>query len=195
MSIWSIALTLFLVANPIGNTPLIVALIKDFTLERQKQILFRESIYSYLLLIFFLFLGEQFLETIHIEKYAVSISGGVLLFIVALNMIFPAKRSANKEKIMQEPFIVPIATPMLTGGGVLSTMMIYAAKEQNNLKIALAATIAWVFVTAVVVSSVYLMRILGRSGLIAMEQLMGMILTMISTEIIVRGVKLFIEAQ
>jgi MarC family membrane protein len=195
VSIWSIALTLFLVANPIGNTPLIVSLIKDFSLERQKRILFRECIFAYVLLIFFLFLGEQFLETIHIEPYAVSISGGVLLFLVALNMIFPAKYSNGKEKKVQEPYIVPIATPMITGGGVLSTVMIYSAKEQNNIKIALAATIAWVFVTAVVLSSVYLMRILGRSGLLAMEQLMGMILAMISTEIIVRGVKLFIEAQ
>jgi multiple antibiotic resistance protein len=195
VSLWSIALTLFLVANPIGNVPLIVTLIKDFDLERQKRILLREAIYSYLIVLFFLFLGEQFLQMIQIQQYAVSISGGVLLFIVALNMIFPSRETNGKERKAQEPYIVPIATPLITGGGVLSTVMIYAAKEQNNMKIALAATIAWVFVTIFVVSSVYLMRLLGKSGLLAMEQLMGMILSMISVEIMVKGVKLFIEAQ
>ena len=195
MSIWSIALTLFLVANPIGNVPLIVPLIKDFDIERQKRILFRESCYSYLLVIFFVFLGEQFLQMIQIQQYAVSISGGVILFIVALNMIFSSMQLNGKEKKLQEPYIVPIATPLITGGGVLSTVMIYASKEQNELKMALAATVAWVFVTIFVVSSIYLMRLVGRSGLMAMQQLMGMILSMIATEIIVKGITLFIEVQ
>lgn len=194
MSIWSIALTLFLVANPIGNTPAFVALVKDFEFNRQKKILFREAIFSFLIALVFLFIGERFLNLIQIQSYAVSISGGTLLFLVALNMIFPPKRNGTTTSKPIEPFIVPIATPLITGGGVLSTIMIYSAKEQNDLKIALAIVVAWSAVTVIVVSAAYLQKILGKRGLLALEQLMGMILSMISTEIIVKGIKLFIGA-
>jgi len=192
MTIWSIALTFFLVANPIGNTPAFVTLVKDFPFERQRIILFREALFSYLLAIFFLFIGEHFLELIQIQPYAVSVSGGILLFLVALNMIFPPRATNGKERKPVEPFIVPIATPLISGGGVLSTIMIYSAKEQNDLKLFWAICIAWVGVVAVVVSSAYLQKIFGRRGLLALEQLMGMILAMISMEIIVKGVLMFL---
>ena len=194
MSIWSIALTFFLVANPIGNIPAFVSLVKDFDFNRQRIILFRESIFSFLIAIFFLFLGEPFLRTINIAPYAVSISGGTLLFLVSLEMIFPPSDDNSKSKELQEPFIVPIATPLITGGGVLTTILIYSAKEQNDLKITLAAIIAWTFVTLVVVSASYLQRILGRRGLLAMEQLMGMLLSMMSMEIIVKGLKVYMQS-
>jgi multiple antibiotic resistance protein len=193
MSVWSIALTLFLVANPIGNTPAFVSLVKDFEFERQRKILFREAIISFLLAVFFLFIGDHFLEAIQIAPYAVSVSGGTLLFLVALKMIFPPKMPNGKDKKPQEPFIVPIATPLISGGGVLSTIMIYSAKEQNDLKIFFAIIIAWIGVTLVVVSSAYLQKILGRRGLLALEQLMGMILAMISMEIIVKGILMFMK--
>lgn len=194
MSVWSIALTLFLVANPIGNTPAFVALVKDFEFDRQKKILFREGVFSFLIALFFLFIGERFLHIIQIQQYAVNISGGTLLFLVAINMIFPPKQSVSISQKPVEPFIVPIATPLITGGGTLSTIMIYSAREQNDLKIALSIVIAWIGVIMVIVSAAYLQRILGKRGLLALEQLMGMILCMMSTEIIVKGVKLFLEA-
>lgn len=193
MTVWSIALTLFLVANPIGNTPAFVTLVKDFAFERQKIILFREAVISFLLAVFFLFIGEHFLSAIQIQPYAVSISGGTLLFLVALNMIFPPQNANGKDKKPQEPFIVPIATPLIAGGGTLSTIMIYSAKEQNDLKMFLAICIAWIGVIFVVVSSAYLQKVFGKRGLLALEQLMGMILTMISMEIIVKGVMMFMQ--
>lgn len=193
MSLWELALTLFLVANPIGNVPAFLSLVKQFDFSRQKAILFRESIFSFLLAIFFLFVGERFLEIIQIEQYAVSCAGGMLLFIVALRMIFPPNPPEDKEQRHQEPFIVPIATPLISGGGVLSTMMILSAKEQNNLQLFFASCIAWLLVTIVVVSSAYLQKLLGKRGLVALEQLMGMILSLISMEIIVKGITVFLK--
>ncbi len=194
MSIFSIALTMFLVANPIGNTPAFVSLVKEYDFERQKKILFRESLFSFLIALFYLFLGEPFLATIGIQPYAVSLSGGILLFLVALGMIFPKNSGDGSGVKPQEPFIVPIATPLISGGGVFTTVMIYARLEQNYSKMVVAMTIAWLFVTLVVVSAAYLQKILGRRGLLAMEQLMGMILTMISMGIIVNGVSMFVQA-
>ena len=187
MSLWQIALALFLVANPIGNIPAFVSLVKDFSFSEQKKILFREAIFSFLIAFVFLFIGEPFLDALHIEKYAVSVCGETLLFIVALNMIFPPTESEQEVSKRQPPFIVPIATPLITGGGVLSTMMIYANQVQNTFTIVAALVVAYLGVTIVVVSAVYLQTILGRRGLLAMEQLMGMMLALLSMELIVKG--------
>lgn len=192
MIVFTIALTLFLVANPIGNTPTFVSLVKDFDFARQRAILFREALFSLLIAFFFLFIGEPFLEMIHIEQYSVSISGGILLFVVALNMIFPPKPIGGNDKKPQEPFIVPIATPLISGGGVFTTIIIYAKQDMGMLLLSLGILVAWTAIIAVVVSSVYLQQILGRRGLLAMEQLMGMLLAMLSTEIIVSGVHNFV---
>lgn len=191
-SIWQLALTLFLVANPIGNTPAFVALVKDFEFKKQTQILFRESIFSFLIAFIFIFIGEPFLKALQIQDYSLSLCGGILLTLVAINMIFPPLESAGDTKIKQEPFIVPIATPLITGGGVLSTIMIYAGREQNDTKIALACVIAWIAVTIIVVSAAYLQKILGKRGLLAMEQLMGMMLAMLSMQLIVNGMQKFV---
>lgn len=196
MSVWALALTIFFVANPIGNTPAFVALVKEFDFSRQKRILFREAVFSYLLAIFFLYLGQLFLSAIQVHTYAVSVSGGTLLFLVAVNMIFPPEEEEHKEeKHRVEPFIVPIATPLISGGGVLSTIMIYSGMGYGYPKMTAATTIAYAAVIVVVVSAAYLQKILGTRGLIALEQFMGMILSMISIQIIVTGIKSFIIAQ
>ncbi len=191
MSVWSIALAFFLVANPIGNTPAFVSLVKDFEFSKQKKILFREALFSFFIALGFLFIGEPFLQTLSIQRYAVSMCGGILLFTVAINMIFPRESDESSSRTLQEPFIVPIATPLISGGGVMTTILIYAKREQNLAKILLACVIAWTAIIAIVVSAAYLQKILGKRGLLALEQLMGMLLSMLSMELIVKGLHAF----
>lgn len=193
MSVWSIALTFFLVANPIGLIPTLLALVKDFDFAKQQAILFRESLFSFFIAMAFLFAGEPFMKTLMIPQYAMSISGGMLLFIVAIRMIFPPESDLSRKGLPQEPFIVPIATPMISGGGIMTTLLIYAKREQNLPKILLASFIAWFFVIVVVMSGTYLQKILGKRGLLAMEQLMGMLLSMLSMEIVVKGFHMFYD--
>ncbi|HXF28851.1 MAG TPA: MarC family protein, partial [Chlamydiales bacterium] len=138
MQLSQIALTLFLVANPIGNTPACAFLVKSFPFERQRKILFREAIFSFIIAVTFLFVGGPILEALHIKSYALSLTGGTILFILALKMIFPPTMSEDGPGLQQEPFIVPIAIPLVSGGGVLSTVMIFAEQEQNTPKVFLA---------------------------------------------------------
>ncbi len=187
-------LTLFLVANPIGNTPAFVSLVKEFDFEKQRKILFRESLFSCLFAIFFLFLGDAFLQCLSIEPYSLSLSGGLLLLLVALKMIFPDPPVAESHVQKREPFIVPIAIPLITGGGVLTNIMVNAKEMQNNLKFLGAILVTWIAVTAVVVSAPYIQKFLGKRGLLALEQLMGMILAMISIQILVNGTGLFLTS-
>ncbi len=193
MLIFNIALTLFLVANPIGNIPTFVSLVKDFEFSRQRSILIREAIFSMILAYGFLFLGGPFLNLIRIDQYSVSIAGGILLFIVALNMVFPEAPDQSKEKPLQEPFIVPIATPLICGGGVFTTLIIHSQNNTSLLSLSLGILVAWLGVIGVVSSAAYLQKILGKRGLLAMEQLMGMLLTMLAVEIIGSGIHTFIS--
>lgn len=194
-SILSIALTFFLVTNPIGNSPAIVALIKDYDFARQKKIMLREALISLALALFFQYFGEFFLTQLHVQDFAVTLCGGILLFLVALNMIFALSQPAEMVTLKQEPFIVPIATPLLSGPGLLTIIMLYSREIDNNLKISAAILLAWVGVTFVLVVAPYLQKILGKRGLVALEQLMGMILSMIAMEMIVKGFALFFKVM
>jgi multiple antibiotic resistance protein len=184
----------FIVTNPIGNSPAIIALIKQYPIREQQKILLRESVFALLLAIFFLFLGDAFLKCLKIENYAIRISGGILLFIVAVKMIFSVKNDGEPEKPKQHPFLVPIATPLLSGAGLLAVILLYSKQEANDLKVLGAILIAWIGITAILVLAPYLQVFLGKRGLSAFEQLMGMLLAMISIEMIVRGASLFLTA-
>lgn len=194
MSIFQLALYFFVVTNPIGNSPTIVALVKDYSLKEQQKILFREAMFALLLAIFFLFLGNTFLTCLRIDQYALQISGGILLFIVALRMIFSTPHTHTAQGPKQAPFIVPIATPLLSGAGLFATIMIYALQEQNNLKVLSGILLAWVGITPILVFAPYLQLLLGKRGLLALEQLMGMILVMIAIDLVVSGSAHFITA-
>lgn len=193
-SLFQNALTFFLVTNPIGNSPTILALVKDFSFKDQKRIILREALFSLIVALFFQYLGEIFLSALHIETYAVTLCGGTLLFLVALQMIFAiAKKSDHTAALKQEPFIVPIATPLLSGPGLLTIIMLKSQLEQNNLNITLSILIAWIGVFAVMAAAPYLQKILGKRGLIALEQFMGLLLAIIAMGMIVKGVNLFLD--
>ncbi len=193
MTLFQIAIIFFLVTNPIGNTPTILALVKDYDFNRQRWILFREGVFSLLIALFFQYLGETFLKSLNISNYALTLCGGILLFLVALKMIFPKSEENDRAQVKQEPFIVPIATPLMSGPGLMTMIMINAKLEANNLKITGAILLAFSGVIAIMLIAPYLQKIIGRRGLLALEQVMGMILGLIAMEMIVKGSHLFVD--
>lgn len=192
MGMFDIALMLFIIANPIGGIPIFVSLVKDFDFRKQRTILLRESVISMFLAFFFLYLGGPFVQSLHIDMFAIKLGGGIVVFLIASSMIFPHHSDGKGSKsLSQEPFIVPIATPLITGAGVFASIMIVA--ETAPLAVVSSAIfIAWVAVIIIVTASAYFQKILGKRGLIALEQLMGMILMMIGVELFLSGVGLFI---
>lgn len=191
-SIFPIAVKFFFIANPIGNTPAIVALVKDYSFEQQKKIILREGVIALLIALFFQFFGEYFLNLLNIQDFALTLTGGTILFLVALGMIFNFDHETKKAKTKIEPFIVPIATPIITGPGLMALIMLYSRLENDDIKITSAILLAWVGVLVVLASAPYLQRAVGQRGLIALEQLMGMILAFIATEMFVKGVSMFL---
>jgi len=193
MSLFQIAIIFFLVTNPIGNTPTILALVKDYDFNRQRWILFREGVFSLLIALFFQYFGEFFLQMLNASSYALTLCGGILLFLVALKMIFPLSEAHTSNKPKQEPFIVPIATPLMSGPGLMTIIMINSKLEANNWKITGAILLAFSGVIAIMLIAPYLQRIIGKRGLLALEQVMGMVLGLIAMEMVVKGVNLFVE--
>lgn len=188
MSLLTIAFTFFLVANPIGNSPAIIALIKDLEFERQKKVMLRESLLALLLALFFQHLGEMFLSELQIRIYTLRLSGGILLLIVSLGMIFSSSQKKTGEKALKkEPLFVPIATPLITGPALLTIIMFISQQEQNDLKVSLAIGLTWIGVTSSLFAAPYLNRILGKRGLIALEQLMGLFLALMAIGMMVQG--------
>jgi len=195
LGLFALASNFFLIANPIGNIPTVVALVKDFPLERQRIIVLREAIFALMVAIGFQFIGRELLNYLQIKTYAVSITGGLLLFFVAIRMMFPSHGPKEKSALKQEPFLVPIATPTISGGGVMSSIMIYSGLTENPLLVTSALLVAWCAVIPVMFLSIYLKKILGNRGILALEQLMGMVLVLLSMKLLVQGFRIFVTGQ
>lgn len=194
MSIYELALQLFLITNPIGNSPAILALIKNYDFKRQQWIVLRETTFALLLALFFQAVGEPVLDALGIQDYALSMCGGVLILLAGLGMIFPQHENETESKgFHREPYIVPIATPLLSGAGLLTYIMVFSKKLDNPLEMTGAILICWVGVFAVMLAAPYLMRLLGKRGMYALEQLMGFMLALIAVGMIIKGVSFFLS--
>lgn len=194
-SLFSLALTFFIIANPVGNSPAIAALIKDYSFERQKLIMFREAMIAIPIAFFFQFIGEYFLDLIQVKGYALSLCGGILLFFVALDMIFPTDKTVDGQTKKKEPFVFPIATPLISGPGLMTVIMVYSKKVGDHLVISSAIGLCFAAVTVVLMTAPYLQKFLGKKGLLALEQLMGLLVCMIAIDMITSGAGAFIQGN
>ncbi|MCH9621528.1 MAG: hypothetical protein S4CHLAM20_09500 [Chlamydiia bacterium] len=185
MTILSAAISLFLVFNVLGNIPFYIALLRKYTPKRQKLILTRELIFSFIILLGFAFFGEAILKGIGISEGTLGISGGIILFIIAMTMIFPKHSSEGVPD--HEPFIVPIAIPGMAGPGSITAVMLYANTFQEKWAlpiIILAALIPSLILLLIASNIKYLV---GEKGLIAFERLGGLLICFIAIQMIASG--------
>jgi multiple antibiotic resistance protein len=191
MDILSAVITLFLIMDPLGNVPVFLAVLKQVPPERRRKILVREVLIAYAVLLFFLMVGESALRLLQIQQETISIAGGIVLFLIALRMVFP-QTGTLEESSAGEPLVVPLAIPLIAGPSTLATLLLLRADTGSTLKLWLAMTIAWFATAAILVAAPFFYRALGERGLIAMERLMGMVLVMISVQMFLNGVATFI---
>jgi multiple antibiotic resistance protein len=192
MDILSAVITLWLIMDPLGNVPVFLAVLKRVAPERRRKILIREVLIAYAVLIFFLLVGERALALLQIEQETISIAGGIVLFLIAIRMIFPAAGGLD-DSSEGEPLVVPLAIPLIAGPSTLATLLLLRATTESMLELWLATTIAWVATAAILIAAPFFYRALGERGLIAMERLMGMVLVMISVQMFLNGVSTFLN--
>ena len=194
MTLFSIALSLFLLMDPIGNVPLYISFLKGIPPERQRKIIVRELLIALGIIILFAFLGEGLMNFLNVREDTVQIAGGIILFLLCLKMIFPVPHDPNESLPHEtEPFIVPLAVPLVAGPGVLAAVMIYAKQENNEWVMLGAILIAWIFSLVILLASSLLKKFLGWRGIIALERLMGLILTLISIQMLLSGISSFVQ--
>ena len=195
MTTLSAALLLFLIMDPLGNVPVFLAVLKQVAPERRRKILIREVLIAYAVLLFFLLVGEQVLELLQIQQETISIAGGIVLFLIALRMIFPAEGAGLGEGVEGEPFIVPMAIPLVAGPSGMAAVMLMGSNEPERLgEWSLALLIAWGATAAILFSATMLYKLLGIRALTAIERLMGMLLVAISVQMFLDGLGTYLTS-
>lgn len=189
----SIAVLLFLIMDPFGNMIVVNSLVSKLTPKRQVLTVVREGCIATVILILAALFGQAILKTLGLEEHALRLAGGIVLFLIALGMLFPSKRILDDEGD-EAPLIVPIAMPLIAGPSALS-MVILFAKDQQFPVVAGGVLIASLASTSVLAVSSKIYNFLGRRGAIAVERLMGMLLIMISVQMVLDGVDAFLVAR
>ena len=199
MTITSAAITLFLVMDPLGNIPIFLSLLEEIEPRRRLRIIIREMLMALAILLVFLFFGKYILTGLHISEPALSIGGGVVLFLIALRMIFPRPESSTESGARadalpgQEPLLVPLAVPLVAGPSAMAMVILFATQYPTRLVSWLVALlIAWFASAIILLSAEVLRKYLGRRVIKALERLMGMILTTLAVEMLLGGVETYL---
>jgi multiple antibiotic resistance protein len=189
MFVLTAAITLALILNPLGNIPVFMSTLKNVDPKRHTLIIVRENCFAFLILLVFILFGGYILHGVQISEQALGISGGIIMFIIALRMIFPETKQKDEKANCSEPFFVPLAIPITAGPGALTTAMLLATQHPDKrLFLLLAVTLASLISCLILLAGRYLSHYLGEKGLIALERLSGMMLTAMAVQMFLTGV-------
>ena len=176
--------------DPLGNIPFFLSALKSVDPARRLRVVMRELLIALSVLVLFLFLGQHLLDSLDISEPALTLSGGVILFLIALRMIFPTAENSMREDVVGEPFVVPLAIPYVAGPSTLATELLLMSREPARWsEWLLALFLAWLVSSVIILAASRLQRILGEKGVIALERLMGMILVTVSIQMLLTGIR------
>lgn len=191
MNTLSATILLLTIMDPLGNVPAFVAQVRGVPPARRIRVVARELLFALVIMIFFLLCGQALLKLLQLKPEALLIGGGVMLFLIAIRMIFPS--AAPEDAIPAiEPFIVPLATPLVAGPSVLATLLVLGNAEAGVLGRSLVALLAaWAITAGVLLCAPFIARVLKEKGSLAVERLMGMVLVMISVQMFLNGLEAY----
>ena len=197
MTIVSATITLFLVLDAPGNVPFFLSILKDVPPRRRRWVMIRELLIALGVLVAFLLGGRELLSVMQLRQEAISIGGGVVLFLIAIKMVFPPKDGGGifGPTGQGEPFIVPLAIPGVAGPSAMATLLLMtSAQPGREVEWGLALLMAWLATAVILLGSTWLFKLLGESVLAAMERVMGMLLIALAAQMILGGVEAYLKA-
>ncbi|WP_076414119.1 YhgN family NAAT transporter [Shewanella sp. UCD-KL12] len=189
MDTFSAAVMLFLIMDPLGNLPIFASILRHIEPKKRRRVLIRELLFALGIMLLFLFAGEAILNFLNLKSESVSIAGGIILFLIAIRMIFPQPGGVVGLAAGEEPFIVPMAIPLMAGPSVLAALILLAHTDSSRMMdwtVALLA--AWGASAVILMFYKVFTKALGEKGLTAVERLMGMVLVMISVQMFLDGI-------
>jgi len=189
--LFELILPLFLIMDPVGNSPPCQAILRNYPPRRQRGILLRELLFALILMILFQFLGDWLLKYLDLERSTLSLAGGVILFLISLKMVFPEEHGSLSAH-ERDPYLVPIATPFVAGPSLLAVIMLYSNRAESPLLLLASILIAWVVSVLIMLGFTYFQPLLGERGGKAAERLMGLILILLAVQMLEEGVRMFL---
>ena len=189
----SSVITLSLVMDGFGNIPLFIAALKKVAPERRKTVLLRELGIALVIMVGFLFMGKWFLCAFGVRPFSLSVAGGIILFIISVKLVFGGEDEVKTDPKEDEPFVVPLAIPLVAGPAALSMVMILSAQAPNKLVTLGVVLVASLINSVILMLSFPISTLLGKRGLVAIERLTGMILILMSVDMVLGGIAEFMK--
>lgn len=190
----SAVVILVLVTDPIGNIPLFVALLRPVAPERRVLVILRECAIALSVLVAFVVFGRWLLDLFGLSDQSLTLAGGVILFLIALRMIFRGPEGIFGDSPSGEPLIVPLAIPSIAGPAAIATVILLVSRAPQRMPEWLAAVAVTMAVSlAALLLAERIVRWVGERVLTAFERLMGLLLTAIAVEMLLRGIEGFVR--
>jgi len=193
VDIVSATILLILVIDPFGNMPLVISVLKHVAAPKRAKVVLRECAIAYAVLLAFMFGGDKFMHLLRLSDNALAIAGGIILFLIALRMVFPHAEGIFGDTGETGTFIVPLAIPAIAGPSALATVLLLASREpQRVFEWVAALSLAMLVTVLVMLSAQRISSWIGKRGVIAIERLMGLVLTAIAVQMLLAGIERFI---
>lgn len=181
---------LLLVLDPFGSLPIFISVLKEVPPERRRVVALREVSIAFAVLAIFMVGGQGFLQVMRLSERSLEVAGGVILLIIAVRMVFASGGEVYATAQGREPFIFPLAVPLLAGPSAMATVLLLASRQPERLWTWMGAlTVAMAVSGAVLLAADRIRQLLGSSMVAAIEKLMGLVLTAIAVEMILAGLK------
>lgn len=195
-SIIAASVTLFLVMDPLGNMPIFNSVLGRLSEAKRTRIIIREVFIALVILLTLLFTGNSLLSFLGLSQVSLNIAGGVLLFIISLKLIFPpSSRDREDLELDDDPLIVPLAIPLFAGPSTIAVLLLLSStRPEQTMHWVIALLLAWAISSTILVLSPYILSFIGKKGSRAMERLMGMILVILSVQMLLDGLKEFLQS-
>lgn len=191
--------TLFVIIDPIGLTPLFVALTQGMTQKRRKNIALRSIVVAFFVLSLFALFGEAVLGFVGISMPAFRIAGGLLLFLTALDMLFQRRTKRREDQAEEEdhhddPSVFPLGIPLIAGPGAIATMILLASQQPGFLGLAMTLGVmlaVLIIAFLLFMTATWLERALGKTGINVVTRLLGMLLSALAVQFVLDGLRAF----
>lgn len=189
----TVVIMLFLIMDPIGNIQSFLSMLKELPPKRQYYIIGREMLIALGIMSLFSLIGDHIFVILQISETGVKLASGMILFLVALQILFPTGKGFRVNLPNDEPFVIPLAIPLIAGPSLLATILLFSHLEPSSSFMLTAIFAAWLAASGVLLFANQFKKILGDNGLLACEKLMAMILILLAMQRFMDGVQSFLE--
>lgn len=192
MNLFTVCVILFLIMDPFGNIASFLKTLQNVAPERRNWIIVREMLFALLTMLIVNLVGEGIFSLLELSELTVRLSSGTILFLTAIKILFPTKDSPRANISTEEPYIIPLAIPLIAGPSLLATIMLFAHVDTTFIEMNIAIVISWAAALVVLLFGEKLYKLIGANGLQALEKLMGMILVMLAIQRFAEGIQQFV---